>query len=150
MDTRLLHCCCPMCEITRALVGKSCDSRGELRELRSPLVQFTSRWEAAFTGAHRTLRGPRIHLPISPILLTLARRTSGWSEKDGLLSPVLDNIPSDTTVGLLSPQAPENLPSLIYAEVVLRLIPGVHVLHSGGGRWSKCRSTQWYWETRHA
>lgn len=110
-------------------------------------VQFTSRWEAAFTAAHKTLRGPRIHLPISPILLTLARRTSGWSEKDGPLSPVLDNIPSDTTVGLLSPQAPENLPSLIYAKVLLRLIPGVHVLHSGGGRWSKNRSTQWYWET---
>lgn len=68
-----------MCKtpITSALAERAVIPRGELRDLYSLLIQFTSGWDGMFTRACKTLRGARIHLPISPIRLTLAHHTSG-------------------------------------------------------------------------
>ena len=125
---------CPMCEKHLLRVPlqweRAVSPRRDLRDLCSLLIQFTSGWDGMFTRAFKTLRGARIHLPISPIILTLVHRTSGMRARKR--APRLQRRAWITSVRhncgafhLLRLQ--KISPHWFSAEVVLKLIPGVFI-----------------------
>ncbi len=150
---RLFYCCCPVYKtpITSALAERAAAPRGDLRDLYWILIQFTSGWDGMFTRACKTLRGAHIHLPISPIPLTLAQRITGWRVRKRALR--LRRWCRMTSVthhwGAFYLPRLHKIPSPWFkTEVVLKLIPGVFLLFR---QWEVKHLSQrllsfWYWE----